>query len=703
MEAVQEQNIDSLSKKMINAVKQTPMLLKDVAKAIGAWLLEVARDPKVLRVKYQESKHHFVEMMQSYWIGTKLLWKDIKTARRIARQLAKGDTLTRREERQLIRTSTDVLRMVPLSIFLIVPFMEFLLPFALRLFPNLLPSTFKDKKRVLEADRKQLRVRSALAGVMQEMLKSLAKEKRKQKLEGNAEEGEEGDDTMGLQELQAFLEKTKLGRLTNKDIERFAHFFRDELLLDNMARPQLLAMCRYMGLSQLGSDNFLRILLRSHGRTLQADDRKIMWEGVDSLTHPELQEACRARGMRTIGLTRKGYERQLRNWLDLSTNKNVPISLLIMSRGFTLDPPDGEALAASISQIGEDVVTEVILEAASDTDKQTADYRTLKLESVERQNELIKDEEEKRKTAAATKKKEEAEQEAAEEAAAAASTSAEADALPMEGASSAEAEVAEKGPEAVEEVLEKVARKLAYEAEELEKAAKETKKLDEGDGAKPILESTVKGKEKAAEEPFDVSLGRAQGAEKSSEPVLTEAEVIATLASGERDVNGEGEAKDKSHPTLEFMLDKLETGTKVLEEKLGAQEHLLDCAPESTVSPQDLLWVLNNALMDEPAGDKVENARAQLLSMDENSDGQVTVEELILWVEKNSDRPTHEVFDELHAHRLEQEALEEEEARKKEEEGNEADPEMGEVKPLGETERQAFEESVGKEKEKKGR
>src|ERR1700722_14837486 len=47
--------------------------------------------------------------------------------------------------KQLKRTTTDLLRLVPFSVFVIVPFMEFLLPVALKLFPNLLPSTFEDK------------------------------------------------------------------------------------------------------------------------------------------------------------------------------------------------------------------------------------------------------------------------------------------------------------------------------------------------------------------------------------------------------------------------------------------------------------------------------------------------------------------------------------------------------------------------------
>ena len=46
---------------------------------------------------------------------------------------------------QLKRTTQDLLRLIPFSVFLIVPFMELLLPVALKLFPNMLPSTFTDK------------------------------------------------------------------------------------------------------------------------------------------------------------------------------------------------------------------------------------------------------------------------------------------------------------------------------------------------------------------------------------------------------------------------------------------------------------------------------------------------------------------------------------------------------------------------------
>lgn len=44
---------------------------------------------------------------------------------------------------QLVRTVSDLFRLVPFSVFIIVPFMELLLPLAIKLFPGMLPSTFQ--------------------------------------------------------------------------------------------------------------------------------------------------------------------------------------------------------------------------------------------------------------------------------------------------------------------------------------------------------------------------------------------------------------------------------------------------------------------------------------------------------------------------------------------------------------------------------
>ena len=80
-------------------------------------------------------------------MGTKLLWADVRISSRLLLKLASGKSLSRREKKQLTRTIADIFRLVPVAVFLIVPFMEFLLPVFLKLFPNMLPSTFQDKMK----------------------------------------------------------------------------------------------------------------------------------------------------------------------------------------------------------------------------------------------------------------------------------------------------------------------------------------------------------------------------------------------------------------------------------------------------------------------------------------------------------------------------------------------------------------------------
>lgn len=103
-----------------------------------------------------------------YWVGTKLLWADIQTARKLLGKTLDGNSLTRRERKQLLRTVSDLFRLIPFSMFVIIPFMEFALPFALRLFPNMLPSTYQDSLKAEENMKRELKSRIAMAHFFQE-------------------------------------------------------------------------------------------------------------------------------------------------------------------------------------------------------------------------------------------------------------------------------------------------------------------------------------------------------------------------------------------------------------------------------------------------------------------------------------------------------------------------------------------------------
>lgn len=96
----------------------------------------VPKTPLTTRIK---------EGLLHYWHGSKLLAYETKISSKLIYKLMKGDTLIRRERKQLLRTTSDLMRLVPFIIIAIIPFLEFALPLILKIFPNMLPSTFEDK------------------------------------------------------------------------------------------------------------------------------------------------------------------------------------------------------------------------------------------------------------------------------------------------------------------------------------------------------------------------------------------------------------------------------------------------------------------------------------------------------------------------------------------------------------------------------
>ena len=219
-----------------------------------------------------------------------------------------------------------------------------------------------------------------------------------------------------------FIEKARNGEfLPPEVIVKYAKYFKDELTLDNMPRMQLINMCRYMSIPPYGNDNVLRFQLRHKVRGLIEDDQRILWEGIESLTKMELREACQERGMRSTGLSKEAYKRALQQWIDLSVNRNVPISLLVMSRTFFLQEEmisgsvsgeDVTGLADAISGLDKELVNEVILESVSSDNKIDPELLKLKLEVLEAQNELIEEEKQQRDAEVAKAEKEKAEKEA---------------------------------------------------------------------------------------------------------------------------------------------------------------------------------------------------------------------------------------------------------------------------------------------------
>lgn len=91
-----------------------------------------------------------------------------------------------------------------------------------------------------------------------------------------------------------------------------------------------------MNINAFGTDPFLRQQIVNRLQELKSDDELISSEGVETLTIPEIQQACQARGIRTIGASPARLRSELSQWMDLHLNQKIPSSLLILSRAFTI-------------------------------------------------------------------------------------------------------------------------------------------------------------------------------------------------------------------------------------------------------------------------------------------------------------------------------------------------------------------------------
>uniref|UniRef100_A0A453P214 Mitochondrial proton/calcium exchanger protein n=1 Tax=Aegilops tauschii subsp. strangulata TaxID=200361 RepID=A0A453P214_AEGTS len=248
-----------------------------------------------------------------------------------------------------------------------------------------------------EALKRKLKARMEYAKFLQDTAKEMAKE---------VQTSRSGETKQTAEDLDEFLNKVRKGeRVSNDEILNFAKLFNDELTLDNMSRPRLVNMCKYMGIRPFGTDHYLRFMLRKKLRDIKNDDKVIQAEGVESLSEEELRQACRERGHLGL-LSTEEMRQQLRDWLDLSLNHAMPSSLLILSRAFIVSgrmKPE-EAVVATLSSLPDEVVDTVGTVLPSED---SVSERRKKLEFLEMQEELIKEEEKKKEKEEKAKQKKE--------------------------------------------------------------------------------------------------------------------------------------------------------------------------------------------------------------------------------------------------------------------------------------------------------
>lgn len=271
----------------------------------------VQKPPLMTRIK-QEINH--------YRQGTKLLGLEIKISFKLLLRMSAGYELSRREMIQLKRTTGDISRLVPFAAFIVIPFMELLLPVALKVFPNLLPSTYEshgDKQSKLE------RLRST-----RKLVSQTIKENKSHFKPVNISDHQKSV-------FNSFYEHVRVhGEPESREqLLEVARLFTDDTVLDNVTRPYLVALAKYLNLQPFGTDVMLRYRIRYKMLQLKKDDFTIYYEGVDRLSPAELFTACASRGIRTSQVPPEVLRQNLRVWLDMRRDK-IPSTLLLMATAF---------------------------------------------------------------------------------------------------------------------------------------------------------------------------------------------------------------------------------------------------------------------------------------------------------------------------------------------------------------------------------
>jgi len=127
------------SEKPSSKVEETVNAVKEKAqKGTGGKEVVTVKSKKTIKQK-------IIDEVMHYYHGFKLLGLNAKISFKLGLKKIKGHELTRREHNLFVQTVADLFRLLPFSVFVVVPFLEFALPIFIKLFPGMLPTTFETK------------------------------------------------------------------------------------------------------------------------------------------------------------------------------------------------------------------------------------------------------------------------------------------------------------------------------------------------------------------------------------------------------------------------------------------------------------------------------------------------------------------------------------------------------------------------------
>jgi len=263
--------------------------------------------------------------------GFRLFGANVRVTWRLKQQLRAGQKLTRRERLLLERTTQDMMRLVPFSAFIIIPGGELLLPVALALFPNLMPSTF---------DTSDMRRRRQ---IMANLSIGISRRRVFEQLTVRVLQHDNFESDSGL--LAVCQSMSKGGRVTEDEIRQFVPLFEEDprgpLALKKLERYVLRDLGKMAG-TENGLTARLERLLFPHTwyevrmryrideelDRREEDDLCLAQTDLSTLTLHELEYECVRRRLRWLGPP-EALRTQLSQWLSLSLDPDVPNHLLL--------------------------------------------------------------------------------------------------------------------------------------------------------------------------------------------------------------------------------------------------------------------------------------------------------------------------------------------------------------------------------------
>lgn len=196
-----------------------------------------------------------------------------------------------------------------------------------------------------------------------------------------------------------------------EDVIRVAKLFNNDITLDNLTRPQLVSMCKYMNIHAFGTDNFLKHQINNRLDKIRVDDMMIHAEGIDSLSIPEVTSACQSRGIRVTGVSPARLRDELAQWVDLHYVNGISGVLLVLSRAFNFENKGEDVMTSLVTTLGS--LPDPLIDEAELSVADEKDYKQ-KLTVLEQQQELIDDEAEQEQEEREARQAKRAAQEAAE-------------------------------------------------------------------------------------------------------------------------------------------------------------------------------------------------------------------------------------------------------------------------------------------------